>query len=37
VATKRSALLRSAFGIALRLTVSINVHGTFPKNRSLER
>ncbi|RPH91665.1 MAG: hypothetical protein EHM73_01215 [Chroococcales cyanobacterium metabat2.561] len=31
VARKRCALLRSAFGIALRLTVSINVHGAFPK------
>ena len=28
---KISVLLRSAFGIALKSTVSINVHGAFPK------
>ncbi|MGV2390793.1 MAG UNVERIFIED_CONTAM: hypothetical protein LVR29_29115 [Microcystis novacekii LVE1205-3] len=30
-------LLRSAFGIALKPTASINGHGAFPKNRSLEQ
>ncbi len=28
---KIGVLLRSAFGIALKPTVSINVHGAFPK------
>ncbi|MFN6288286.1 MAG: hypothetical protein ACK40P_03610 [Pseudanabaena sp.] len=34
---KIGVLLPSAFGIAFRLTTSINGHGAFPKNRSLER
>ncbi|MFN6248869.1 hypothetical protein [Microcystis sp.] len=29
---KISDLLRSAFGIALKPTAAINVHGAFPKN-----
>ena len=32
---KIGVLLRSAFGIALKPTAAINVHGAFPKNRSI--
>ena len=34
---KISDLLPSAFDIALKPTAAINVHGAFPKNRSLEQ
>ncbi len=34
---KIGVLLPSTFGIALKPTAAINVHGAFPKNRSVEQ
>ncbi|GCA69310.1 hypothetical protein MiYa_00835 [Microcystis aeruginosa NIES-2519] len=34
---KISDLLPSAFDIAFKPTAAINVHGAFPKNRSVEQ